>query len=164
MKPTHVLAGLFLLSTPFLYSAAAAARSQSAAEAQEAREAAFAELLTGAKLTGYFTDDTRPTAGLQKDSYVIKSAELLEDDVWRIESLIGETNLTVAVFVKVKWAGDTPVITLDQAEVPGMGKWDARVLFHGGSYAGLWSGSTHAGQMVGKVERAAKPAEKPAGK
>jgi hypothetical protein len=138
------------------------ARPQDDDAAQEAREEAFSKLLTGARLTGFFTLDGAPDAPPQKDSYTIKRAEHVDGDQWLIESLIeyGDHKLEVPLYLDVKWAGDTPVITLDQVAVPGMGTFDARVLFHGTSYAGLWSGKDHGGTMAGKVERApagAKP-------
>jgi hypothetical protein len=129
-------------------------RAQDEAE-QEAREEAFAELLTNARLTGIFTDDTRPELVPQKDSYTITKAECLEDGMWRIESLIeyGENKVKVPLFIRVKWAGDTPVMTLDNLEVPGLGSFTCRILFHGQAYAGLWRGAGHGGAMSGVVER-----------
>ncbi len=53
----------------------------------------------------------------------------------------------------VKWAGDTPVITLTDMMVPGLGTYTARVLFHRGRYAGTWSASDHGGEMWGRIEK-----------
>lgn len=157
-----LLLGVSVL-VPFTLAAAVhGASPQDDEAAQEAREEAFSKLLTGAKLTGIFTLDGAPDAPPQKDSYTIKRAEHVDGDQWLIESLIeyGERKLEVPLYLDVKWAGDTPVITLDQVAVPGMGTFDARVLFHGTSYAGVWSGKDHGGGMVGKVEPA-PAAEKP---
>ena len=132
---------------------AGAVRRDQGAE-QEAREDAFAELLTGARLTGWFTDSTKPDAPPFKDSYVISRAEKADGDQWLIESVIGETNVKVPLYIDVKWAGNTPVMTLDQVPVPQMGTFDARVLFHGKSYAGVWQGKDHGGEMAGRIERA----------
>ena len=46
-------------------------------------------------------------------------------------------------------------MTLDDLEVPGLGKFTCRILFHGKSYAGLWRGADHGGAMSGVIERAA---------
>jgi hypothetical protein len=149
---------LAFLSAALVLPAAAALRSGAQDDAaQEAREEAFAKLLTGARLTGWFTDTTKPDAPPAKDSYVISRAEKADGDLWLIESLIGETGLKVPLYVPVKWAGNTPVMTLDAFPVPQMGKFDARVLFHGASYAGVWSGEGHGGEMAGRIERV--PAE-----
>ena len=124
-------------------------------EEQERREEAFAELLTGARLTGWFSDDTRLDSPPAKDSYVISRCEKADGGKWLFEAVIGENGLKVPLYVPVEWAGDTPVITLDQFPVPQMGKFDARVLFHGKSYAGTWRGDAHGGEMMGRIERAA---------
>lgn len=129
--------------------------AQTAQDEQEAHEEAFAELLAGARLTGWFTDDTKPGEPPAQDSYEIASAEALEDGIWRFDALIGESGVKLPLFLPVKWAGDTPVITLDDLEIPGMGKFTARVLFHGSSYAGVWRGEKHGGEMAGRIERRA---------
>jgi hypothetical protein len=123
-------------------------------EAQERREEAFAELLTGARLTGWFTDDTRPDAPPAKDSYVISRCEKADGGKWLFEAVVGENGLKMPLYVPIEWAGDTPVITLDQFPVPQMGSFDARVLFHQQGYAGTWKGEKHGGQMMGRIERA----------
>lgn len=143
---------LALLATLLLSSPYARTRDQDAQ--QEAREEAFAELLTGAQLTGWFTDDTRPDSPPAKDTYVITRCEKADGDKWLFESMVGETGIKVPLYLDVKWAGDTPVITLDQFPVPQMGTFDARVLFHGKSYAGVWRGADHGGEMAGRIERA----------
>jgi hypothetical protein len=71
--------------------------------------------------------------------------------------------VTVPLELTVKWAGDTPVITLDELEIPGLGRFTARVLFHGRSYAGIWSGPGHGGQMYGRVVRAGEEERQEAG-
>jgi hypothetical protein len=157
MKPAPALA--LLACAALVLPAAAALRGE---DEQEAREEAFAELLTGARLTGWFSDDTRPDAPPAKDSYVISRCEKADDGKWLFESVIGESGLEIPLYVPVEWAGDTPVITLDDFPVPQMGTFDARVLFHGQSYAGTWRGEKHGGEMMGRIER--EPSEPGAGK
>lgn len=151
MKTRSIL--LALLPVLFLSSAAVSLRDDD--EAQEAREEAFSALLTGARLTGWFTDDLHPDGPPAKDTYTISRCEKADGDQWLFEALVGETGLKVPLYLPVEWAGDTPVITLDQFPVPQMGTFDARVLFHGASYAGVWRGETHGGEMAGRIERAA---------
>jgi hypothetical protein len=147
---------LLLLSAAF-WSLTAAARRDGQEEdpEQERREEAFAELLTGARLTGWTTDDARPDAPPAKDSYTIARCEKADDGKWLFEAEVGESGLKLPLYLPVVWAGDTPVITLDQFPVPQMGTFDARVLFHGESYAGIWRGEKHAGEIMGRIERAA---------
>lgn len=158
MKTRSIL--LTLLPVLLLCSAAAALRLevggdvQADDEAQEARDEAFSELLTGARLTGWFTDDLHPDAPPSKDSYTISRCEKADGNQWLIVAVVGETGLEVPLYLPVEWAGATPVITLDGFPVPQMGSFDARVLFHGTSYAGVWRGEKHGGEMAGRIERA----------
>jgi hypothetical protein len=50
-------------------------------------------------------------------------------------------------------------MTLDELEVPGLGKFTCRILFHGQSYAGLWRGADHGGAMSGVIEHASTQAK-----
>ncbi len=54
--------------------------------------------------------------------------------------------------MQVKWAGDTPVITLDNVGMPGGGNsYSARVLIYDKTYAGTWSGGDHVGLLNGVI-------------
>ena len=61
MKSLRRLALPVLLASSVLVLAVSTAQEDAGSE-REALEEAFAELLTGAQLTGWFTDDTRPDA------------------------------------------------------------------------------------------------------
>jgi hypothetical protein len=122
-----------------------------------ARDRAFAALLTGAELRGFFTSgEVTPDRPLQEDSYEIRRAAPVGGDFWEIEVRIryGDNDVTVPLRLKVLWAGDTPVITVTDLPVPGLGVFTSRVLFHGNDYAGTWSAGDHGGQMFGRVLRA----------
>ncbi len=129
--------------------------AQAAPQDREELEDRFSELLSGARLVGSFTDDANPDAPPQRDSYTIASAEKIAGDRWQFQAKIeyGQTSLVVPLALDVKWAGSTPVITLDEMAIPGLGTFTARVLFHGRSYAGIWQGPGHGGQMFGRVLR-----------
>ena len=75
-----------------------------------------------------------------------KRCTKLKDDLWLFEARIkyGEHDLTVPIPLVVRWAGDTPVITLDNAGIPGFGSFTARVLIYDNTFAGMWSGTTTA--------------------
>ena len=61
----------------------------------------------------------------------------------------------------VKFAGDTPVISLTNYTVPGFGAFTARVVIYDDVYAGTWAsakpGSKHGGTMFGKIVKNPAP-------
>jgi len=124
-----------------------------AASEQAKREADFKQLLSNSTLVGYFT--SRNASKLSEDRYDIAGVTKLAGDLWTVNARIrhGDTDITVPVPVKVVWASDTPVITLTDATIPGVGTFTARVLFYRGEYAGTWSGGKHGGQMFGRIEK-----------
>jgi hypothetical protein len=79
----------------------------------------------------------------------------LKNGLWSFETHIqyGDHDVKVALALQIKWAGDTPVITLDKVLVPGLGTFDARVLVHGDEYAGTWSGGDHGGHLFGTITK-----------
>lgn len=132
---------------------------EEAAEARQARlNQGFSRLLTGATLSGSFTVDREraegePAKPPREEEYTISSATHLGGELWLITSRIryGDVDATVPVPVAVKWAGNTPVITLDNVTLPGMGTFSSRVLFHGNRYAGTWQHDDVGGLMFGRV-------------
>ena len=122
---------------------------------EKALYAKFEKLLTGAKLRGQFTVDGRPMGKLTEETYEIEKAEKQpEGDFWVITARIkyGKWDQVFPCPVEVKWAGSTPVITLDKMTIPGMGTFGARVVFHKDKYAGTWSHDEVGGHMFGKIE------------
>ncbi len=94
-----------------------------------------------------------PATTLKEDRYTLGRVQKMQGDLWLIEARIqyGDHDVTVPLVLKVKWAGDTPVITLTDFTVPGLGTFTARVLFYRGQYAGTWSHGNHGGELFGKV-------------
>lgn len=148
-------------------------------EAQR-RQERFKALVTDVTLVGRFTIDRAaggPTAGgdgkaaggsdpatparpqaeltLREEAYTISGALPLGGDLWAITARIryGDTDMTVPVPVAVKWAGDTPVITLDRITIPGLGTFSSRVVLDGDRYAGTWQHDDVGGHMFGRIER-----------
>jgi subtilisin family serine protease len=122
-----------------------------------AAEAAFARRLSGARLVGSFTLDGESPARLHGDSYTLQRVSKLEDGTWHFEASVEYrgTAIPVALALPVQWAGDTPVITLTDLLVPGVGTFTARVLVYRDEYAGTWSAGDHGGHMFGRIEKAA---------
>lgn len=130
--------------------------SRKVAEDNEVQQlyAKFTRLLTGAKLTGQFTVDGKPLNDLTEETYEIaKVQKMAEGDKWAITARIkyGKYDLTVPVPMEVKWAGKTPVMTLDNMTIPGMGTFSARVVLHQDKYAGTWQHDAVGGHLFGRI-------------
>mgnify|MGYP000552705513 CR=1 FL=1 len=125
-------------------------------------ERQFQEKLTNAVLVGRYTSGDGGQSN--EDRYTISSARRLFGDNWIIVARIhyGQKDVTVPVPVTVKWAGDTPMIQLTDAALPGLGTFTTRVLIYGEQYAGTWSGAGRGGHLWGRIERLAPaPATQP---
>lgn len=122
----------------------------------------FKKLVTNVKLSGHFTLDGAEETKLEREEYAITGAmKIGNGDFWAVTSRItyGDVDLTVPVPVQVKWAGNTPVITVDSVKIPGLGTFSARVLLDGARYAGTWSHDEKGGHLFGVIERAGAEAK-----
>lgn len=122
-------------------------------EAVQARNKKFEEMLSGVKLVGNFTilgeDEKMP-----EEEYTINSVEKLPTgDFWKFNARIkyGSKDYTVPLPLEVKWADDTPMITLTDFTILGQGPFSARVVFYDGKYAGTWSHGKVGGHLFGKI-------------
>jgi hypothetical protein len=90
-----------------------------------------------------------------EEKYVIEGVSKLTGETWlfRARMQYGGRDIPVPVPVTIKWAGDTPVITLTDLAIPGVGTYTARVILYRDQYAGTWSGKNAGGQMFGKIVR-----------
>lgn len=150
---------LAVFATLFLTTSARADEPAEPAN-RAALETKLAETLTGAALVGTFSVDGRE--GAKPERYEIASAKKLEGDNWVVTARIkyGDNDVSVPLVVKMLWAGDTPILTLDDLTIPGLGTFTSRVMFHGDRYAGTWQHGDHGGHLWGKIQKAAKPEEK----
>ena len=73
-----------------------------------------------------------------------------------------DKDVTVPIPLEIKWAGDTPVITLTDLAIPSLGTFTARVVIYDGRYAGTWQHGQVGGHLFGRIEKA--PPEKTEGK
>jgi len=126
-------------------------------DAQARRENEFKQMMTGAKLTGKFSVTGRDE--VSSDSYKISSVTKLAGGIWTINAEIPRKDgaVTLPVPVRMEWAGDTAVMQLTDATLPGLGTFTVRILFYKGNdgkghYAGFWWGGNHGGEMFGVVE------------
>ncbi|MGH9338914.1 MAG: hypothetical protein ACRD1R_04840 [Acidobacteriota bacterium] len=142
----------FLLSAAFTVLLSACGSGEPNAEEKQALLEDFEETMTGATLVGYFTSGE---GKLSEERYTIEGVNHLGGDFWLFRARIryGERDITLPVPLQVKWAGNTPVLTLTDVFLPGLGTFTARVLIYRGEYAGTWSGGDHGGQMFGRIEK-----------
>ena len=129
---------------------------------QEELEQRFQEALSGATLAGHYTVSGAKNGALPKEEkYTIAKVSKLKDDLWIFQVRIqyGDHDVQLPLPLRVKWAGDTPVITLDKTPVPGLGTFSARVLIYDDKYAGTWGAADHGGLIFGRV---IAPEKKPA--
>lgn len=143
------------------------------AESLETLHKRFTEQMSGVKLVGRFTVLGKENDKATAEEYRILSVQKMDaGDYWLLTARIkyGQHDVTVPMPLEVKWAGSTPVITLDKVAIPGLGTFSARVLFHEKMYSGTWMHDQVGGHLFGTYEKlkpeeaAEKPNEKPAPK
>ena len=142
---------------PWLAPAQSPSAPPSAKPTREELETRFQATLAKATFTGRWSLIEKGQPGLEKeDKYTILGVSKVGGEVWLIHARIqyGGKDITAPIPVKVRWAGDTPVIVVEDVGVPGSGKYSARVLLHQDTYAGTWSGGAVRGLMSGVITRA----------
>lgn len=114
----------------------------------------FSKKFSGAKLKGLFTIDGKPMTDLKDEAYeIVRATKMPQGDKWQLEARIkyGKNDLVVPILLDIKWAGDTPVITLDNLTIPGLGTFSSRVVLDGERYAGTWQHDDVGGHLFGKI-------------
>ena len=153
-----VLWAMLLLASSFVGAAeppVTASKTRSS-QAKDELEKKFHETLSGATLTGHFTSGKGDLATAKEEKYAIESVTKLPGgDTWLFKARIqyGNHDVTLPLPLRVVWAGDTPVITLDKFSVPGFGQFTARVMIFNGKYSGMWDGGNHGGMLFGKITK-----------
>ena len=120
--------------------------------AQAELEKQFEQMMNGVTLVGHSTRLSKDGVS-GEEKYVIEKVSKISGETWLIHARIryGSHDVPVPVPVTIKWAGDTPVITLTDLTLPGMGTYTARVLLYRDQYAGTWSAKNAGGQLFGKI-------------
>ena len=156
MKTSFVLT-LFLFATTNLVMAQNEKSDQ--AKPAEDRQALFAKvenLLKKSSMIGTFTIDGDKEGRRIDERYDISRVEKqAEGDYWVFYSRIkyGNHDVTLPIPVQVKWAGNTPVITVDNLAIPGLGVFDSRVVISDNKYAGTWRHGKVGGLMFGHIKK-----------
>lgn len=157
MSTCHALVALVFVVIASLASAA----DDKVAEDRAAREAALAQMLSGATLEGSFTITGRDLGKLSPEKYTLGTvrkvdSKKLDGNNWLFPTRIeyGDRDLTVPLTLPIEWAGDTPVVVVDNIGIPGLGAVSARVLFFADHYAGYWQHGEASGNLFGAIHRA----------
>ena len=131
-----------------------------AQSSQEDLEREFEELLEGSDMIGYFTV-TGMDLPAQEDSYSVSKLEKMDDGRWLFTASMsyGDNTIAIPMPFDVIWSGDTPVITVSDQLIEGLGTFSARVLIYDGLYAGTWKHDAFGGHMWGKIEKKADAGE-----
>ncbi len=126
-------------------------------------EAALSKMLSGATLEGSFTvsGPGSDSAKLSREKYTLGDVKKVAGDIWQFPARIeyGGKDVTLPIPLPVRWAGDTPVVVVDEVDLPGFGSVSARVMFFEGHYAGFWKHGDRSGNLFGVIHSAT---EKPA--
>ena len=118
-------------------------------------EKALADRLTNVTMSGQYTAGR---GAPKSDKYTILSARKLAGDNWLLTARMefGGKDVTLPMIIPIKWAGDTPVISVTNLGFPGLGNYTARVVIYGDQYAGTWQANgqnPHGGHLWGKIEK-----------
>ncbi len=126
-------------------------------------ERKFQKMLKGKVLVGNFSviKDGKESDP-KKDRYKITDMAKMENGFWRFTFQYGDKP-AIPFALPVKWADDTPMISLTNVTIPGLGTFSCRVLFHEGQYAGTWRHGEVIGNMWGVIQdpKEEKKKEKP---
>jgi hypothetical protein len=150
-------------------SASATSTAKVSAKRQAELEAKFAKSLSGATLEGSYTlsGAVGDGAKLHREKYTLGEVKKMGGNIWLFPARIeyGGKDVTLPIPLPVEWAGDTPVIVVDNVTLLGFGTVSARVLFFDGHYAGYWKHGEHSGNLFGEYRAAGeKPAAEKASK
>jgi hypothetical protein len=141
------------------YAEAAEQAASAAVPSQADLFKKFEQTMNGAVLAGQFTILGKDRQAMPPEEYAIKRVSKLADgDYWLFQARIkyGDKDVTVPLPLEVKWAGDTPVITLTDLTIPALGTFSARVVIDNGKYAGTWTHGDVGGHMFGVIRRNAE--------
>lgn len=134
------------------------------AEQIAAREQAFSEMLSNTVMVGSFTVDGKADGNpLKEERYEIDSVVKAAGNLWVFTARVkyGNIDTRLPITVPVEWAADTPMVSLTNASLPGLGnEFSARVLFYDNRYAGTWQHGKVGGHMFGRLEKRQAPTGK----
>jgi hypothetical protein len=140
-----------------------AARTEKPKLTQEELEAKFKRTLTDATMSGRWCMISKGKLTPEKDDkYTIVSVSKLQGDSWVLRARIqyGKVDMVAPIPIQVKWAGDTPVMIVDNLKLSEGAAYSARVLVYENTYAGTWSADDHGGLLNGVITQKAQAESK----
>jgi hypothetical protein len=150
--------GLLLVAVAIAALVIFAVTRGDAPQSEVERNRAFTESMSGVTLVGHSTRLNRE--GLSgEERYYIDGVTHVSGDNWLFRTRLKYNGheIPVPIPLTVRWAGDTPVITLTDLNIPGVGTFTARVVLYRDQYAGTWSGKNAGGQLFGGIVRGTIP-------
>ncbi len=123
-------------------------------ESLTALERDFAERMRNVVLVGHFTVEGQDRRDGVPERYEIAEVTKLTGNRWRFEARVkyGDVDATLPMVLPVEWAGDTPMVSITDFAIPGLGdEFGARVVFYDNRYAGTWDHGPYGGMMYGTI-------------
>lgn len=120
-------------------------------------ERQFTERMRNVTLVGSFTVAGREDRAPREDRYEIASVQKVGDNWWRFNAGMHCCGVdgAIPVVVPMQWSGDTPMISMTDTSLPGLGTFTVRLFFYGDRYAGTWQHGEVGGLMSGRIEKQA---------
>ena len=145
-RVSFIAAGVLWLTMCGIALAQQNAASPTTQPDRETLEKELAQRLSGARLNGYYMSDGQEGPP-KHDSYTLRKVEKREGDKWLFTAVLsyGQQSRALPLTIPIYWAGDTPVISVTNFNIMGMGSYTARVMLYKDHYAGTWSSATHGG-------------------
>ncbi len=152
---------IFAPATPFAWADEPTDTKEEVNSARAKLEKDFAEQLSGSTFVGSYTTDGVKQK-LSEEKYQISSVSKLPDGKWLflVRMQFGDVDMQLPLKIQVEWAGDTPVITLTDFTIPGLGTFTTRVLVYRGRYAGTWQHDQIGGHLFGRIVKEEMKAKK----
>lgn len=120
----------------------------------------FKALFTKATLSGRWAPLTDGVLGEERggDKYNIVSAVMGEGDRWIISAKLKyrDQEFVMPIPVKMQFAGDVAILTVDNLAIPNGGTYTARLIIYERTYSGSWKGQRGGGMLYGTITNEAE--------
>ena len=118
-------------------------------------EERFKAVFTKATLSGRWAPLNDGALGEERggDKYNIVSAVKGEGETWIISAKMkyGDREFVMPIPVKMKFAGDVAILTVDNLQIPNGGNYTARLIIYERTYSGTWKSQRGGGMLYGTI-------------